>query len=78
LPSNIGLIFYQLGIFTGIKAGIERLCIHAQTGISGKTFQLVLAEGALVLSILMGEKIVMEFPEFILITGTLGSLGCPL
>jgi hypothetical protein len=76
LAADRGLVFYELGVFTRIEAGIELLRIQAHVG--GKFLQVVLGEGSLVFSILMGKQVVMEIPEGILIAGALRSLSRPL
>lgn len=75
MPSEIGLILHELGVFPRIQAGIEGFRI--QFHVSSEAFQVILAESSLILAILMAEEIVMKFPESILITRTFSSFGCP-
>ena len=76
LPGEIGLVLDKLGIFPGVQAGVKSGRVQAH--ISRKPFQVILAECTLVLSILVGEKVVMKIPILILITSTFSSFGCPL
>ena len=74
--TNTGLVLDELGIFTRVEAVVESLGI--QTHIGSERLQVILAECTLVLSILVGEQVVMKFPVFVLITGAFGGFGCPL
>jgi hypothetical protein len=75
LLGDAGLVLDHLGVLTRVKTGVEGLGVQSQG--SGKSFQIVLAKGSLVLTILVGEKIIMILPEGILISGALSSFSCP-
>jgi len=73
LPANISLFCDELGVLTGIKACIESLGI--QLHISRKFLQVILAERTLILTTLVGEEVIVELPEFILIAGAFGGFS---
>ena len=76
LAADGGLILNKLGVFTRVEAGIKFLSVQAHVG--GELLQVVLAESALVLSILMRKQVIMEIPEGTLVVGTFRSFSGPL
>lgn len=75
LPGDLRHLLNGLGVFAGVHTLVEGLGI--QTHILSKRFQVVLAEGALILAVLVGEQVIVVFPELILVGGTLAGFGSP-
>jgi len=73
LLANCVLFGDKLGVLTRIKACIESLGI--QLHISRKFLQVILAERTLILTTLVGEEVIVELPEFILIAGAFGGFS---
>lgn len=59
-----------------VQTVVESVSIQAHGG--SERLQVILGECTLVLTILVGEQVVMIFPEGILIAGTFSGFGCPL
>lgn len=71
------LAAHDIGVFARVEARVESFGIQPQLG--GKLLQILLAEGAPILTaVFVEEQEVMELPESILLGGALAGLRRPL
>lgn len=75
LLSGGSFLFYNVCIFPGVQALIERRSVQAE--LFGESFQVILTERALVFSGLSFKQQIVVLPELILICCTLAGFGCP-
>jgi hypothetical protein len=76
LPGKISLVLHELSIFSSVYAVIE--CRAVQPHICSEFFQVVLAKGALVFTVLVRKQVVVVLPITILVISTFGCFSSPL